>query len=937
MAALRFRFLLRSFASCALLGALGLVQAQGGLPAPPTLADCLAPGMASPLLPEAQALPEARGIWLDATRIQWPGAAPAAAGEGRVRLLWAAGPTLHTEPGGIARGAERSLVLQPDPTPLPAALAMRFRHLLPGARWRLPADAATPEQLRALHRGQLRLVIEDSAGRITAATRLQAAGALDDLYAAAATAPQALGVTPTLRAPHAARFTLWAPTAQQVAVCVHAQADAPALAVRPLAWQPATGLWQGVLPGDQRGRVYRYLVDVVVPGHGLLRQRVTDPYSISLSADSTFSWIGRLDDPKLSPPGWATAPRGKPLAANTEMAVYELHVRDFSRDDDGVPAALRGRYAAFAHRGSAGMRHLRTLARAGLTDVHLLPVFDLATVPEQGCATPTVPEAPPDSPAQQAAVMAGAAQDCFNWGYDPLHFNAPEGSYASDAQDGAVRIREFRQMVMALHRAGLRVGMDVVYNHLSASGQHAHAVLDRIVPGYYHRLDASGAVERSTCCDNSATEHAMMGRLMRDSVLLWARHHRIDSFRFDLMGHQPRALMVGLKAQLRAALGRDIQLLGEGWNFGEVADGARFVQAAQGRLADTGIATFSDRARDALRGGGVGDSGEAVVARQGWLNGLVDAPNDLAARRPPAEREAGARAAAALVRLGLAGTLAGVAVPDADGVPRPGAELHYAGRPGAGYAAQPDEVVNYVENHDNATLWDINAFKLPLATPAAERARVQALGIALTALSQGVPYFHAGIELLRSKSLDGNSFDSGDWFNRLDWRGQTNHFGSGLPPARDNAALYPWMAPRLADPVLQAQPGDIAFARQSLADWLAVRASSSVFRLRSAEAVRQRLRFLAAGAQDDPGLIAIAFDGRGLPGAGWRHVLAVFNTRTEAATLAADTLRQAAWQLHPVLAAPQAADARLRSQARHDAAAGRLSLPGRSAGVWVMR
>ncbi|MEK8049607.1 pullulanase-type alpha-1,6-glucosidase [Ideonella sp. DXS22W] len=944
MVAIRSVALIRSFASlCAVLAVVAQAQAQT-LPAP-TPADCDAPGIASMLQPEAQALPEARGLWLDATRIQWPGMAPAAVEAGsdtRARLLWATGPTLHTEPGQPARGAERTITLQPDREPLPAALAGRFRHLLSGVRWRLPAEAATPEALRALHRGQLRLVIEDGQGRITAATRLQAAGALDDLYAAAEADPQPLGVQPTLRPPHAARFVLWAPTAQQVAVCVHAQPGAPAQAVQPLALQPATGLWQGALPGDRRGQVYRYLVDVLVPGHGLLRQRVTDPYAISLSTDSRFSWIGRLDDPRLSPPGWANAPHGKPLAALTDTAVYELHVRDFSRDDASVPAALRGKYAAFAQAGSAGMRHLRALARAGLTDVHLLPVFDFATVPEAGCVLPRVPaDAPPDSRAQQAAVMAEAARDCFNWGYDPLHFNAPEGSYASDAADGAVRIREFRQMVMALHAAGLRVGMDVVYNHLSASGQHAHSVLDRIVPGYYHRLDAQGRVERSTCCDNSATEHRMMGRLLRDSVRLWARHYRIDSFRFDLMGHQPRELMVQLRDALRQDAGRDIQLLGEGWNFGEVADGARFVQAAQGRLAGTAIATFSDRARDALRGGGVGDAPAQVVARQGWLNGLVGAPNDEAAHGPAAvpaaEREAQGRAAAALVRLGLAGTLATVPVPDADGVPRPGAELHYAGRPGAGYAEQPGEVVNYVENHDNATLWDANALKLPLATSSAERARVQALGIALTALSQGVPYFHAGIELLRSKSLDGNSFDSGDWFNRLDWTGQTNHFGTGLPPEADNAARYPWMAPRLANPALRAQPADIAFARQSLADWLAVRASSSLFRLRSADAVRQRLRFVAAGVQDDPGLIAVELDGRDLPGAGWQRLLAVFNTRPEAATLAADTLRQAGWRLHPVLAAPGAADARLRSEARLDAATGRLTVPGRSAGVWVLR
>ena len=140
-------------------------------------------------------------------------------------------------------------------------------------------------------------------------------------------------------------------------------------------------------------------------------------------------------------------------------------------------------------------------------------------MPERGCVTPS-PAGPPDSEAQQAAVMARGSSDCFNWGYDPFHFNAPEGSYASDAADGAVRIVEFRRMVQALHRAGLRVGMDVVYNHTYAAGQDRRSVLDRIVPGYYHRLDASGRVESSTCCDNTATEHLMMAqaddRLGRD-------------------------------------------------------------------------------------------------------------------------------------------------------------------------------------------------------------------------------------------------------------------------------------------------------------------------------------------------------------------------------------------------------------------------------------
>src|SRR5690606_8785149 len=377
-----------------------------------------------------------------------------------------------------------------------------------------------------------------------------------------------------------------------------------------------------------------------VPGTGLVRNRVTYPYSVSLATDTRRSYVADLDDAAIKPDGWDQAPRPPALEAQVDMAVYELHVRDFSIGDATVPEPLRGRYLAFTAGDSDGIAHLRGLARAGLSDVHLLPVYDFASVPEAVCTTPQVPDAPADSPLQQAAVMAEAARDCFNWGYDPFHFNAPEGSYATDPSDGAARIREFRAMVMALHGLGLRVGMDVVYNHTFAAGQDRGSVLDRIVPGYYHRLDAAGTVETSTCCSNTATEHAMMARLMIDSAELWVRHYRIDSFRFDLMGHQPRAAMEALQQRVDAAAGRHVPLIGEGWNFGEVVDDARFVQASQLSLGGSNIGTFSDRGRDALRGGGPGDSGRDKVARQGWLNGLGYAPNELTAGDDPAEARA---------------------------------------------------------------------------------------------------------------------------------------------------------------------------------------------------------------------------------------------------------------------------------------------------------
>jgi pullulanase-type alpha-1,6-glucosidase len=883
---------------------------------------CDAPSHATVLRADAGQLPAA-ALWLDATRLQWPGAAAGA----RHRLLHAPAGGIDATPGQPARGAALALPLLADASPLSPALQLRHRHLSAGVRLALAPADASPARLQALHRGQLLLVQEDDTGRVLQATRLQAAAALDDLYAPAQALTD-LGVATGPPGRGGAQWRLWAPTAQGVWLCLHASDSAPAATTVPaLQRDDSTGSWQLRLAGALPGRYYRYLVDVWVPGTGLVRQRVSDPYAISLGTDGRHAWVGSLDEPATQPPGWRSAARPAPRRGSAGLAIYELHVRDFSRDDASVPAALRGKYGAFSVAGSLGMRHLRALARAGLTDVHLLPVFDIASVPEAGCATPAVHDlvkAAPDSPAQQAAVMAQAASDCFNWGYDPLHFNAPEGSYASRADDGATRIRELRQMVMALHAAGLRVGMDVVYNHMAAAGQHPQSVLDRTVPGYYHRLDAQGAISRSTCCDNTATEHPMMTKLMRDSVRLWARAYRIDSFRFDLMGHQPRAAMVALQQQLRADNGRDIQLIGEGWNFGEVADGARFVQAAQGALAGTGIATFSDRARDALRGGGVGDGPAALVARQGWLNGLAEGADPVAAAQ-----------AADLLRLGLAGTLHGYRFTTHTGEQRRGDQIVYAGQP-AGYADAPGEVVNYVENHDNHTLWDLNAFKLPLATSADQRARVQVLALASTAFSQGVAYFHAGVELLRSKSMDGNSYDSGDWFNRIDWSGASNHFGSGLPPAADNQALWPLIAPRLADVRLQPAPADIAWARGAFLDLLRIRAGSSLFRLDTAAAVQQRLHFHNTGPAQNPALVVAELDGRGLAGAGFRRLLYALNASVGAQSITLAQARGQPWVLHPVQRAAAAADRVVATQAAFDPATGRFSVPGRSAAVFVL-
>jgi len=886
------------------------------------LEACDSPAFQEVLNPSAERF-DARAVWLDGRLLRWPGAAP----DGVYRLYHSPLGAIVARPGARVSGAAGALQLDAAGTPIPPAVATRFKYLAAGPT--LAVREADLAQLPALHREQLVLVHESADGVVVKATRIQAAGALDDLYAAAQNIPD-LGATP--RADNTnpqTTFKLWAPSARQVAVCTYDSATGKAGSVQPMALDASTGAWNLTVAGDLSGSYYKYAVDVIVDGAGLVRNMVTDPYSVSLNADSRRSYVADLDAANLKPQGWDATRAPDTVKAQTDMVIYELHVRDFSLIDQSVPQARRGKYGAFSETNSNGMQHLRALARAGLTDIHLLPVYDIGSIPEIGCALPQ-PAGAPDSEAQQALIRKTAHTDCFNWGYDPQHFNAVEGSYASDPQDGARRIIEFRQMVMDLHKAGLRVGTDVVYNHTFIAGQNEKSILDRVVPGYYHRLNPSGAIESSTCCFNTATENTMMAKLMIDSSVLWTRHYKIDSFRFDLMGHQPRAAMERLQREVDRAAGRHVQLIGEGWNFGEVADGARFVQASQLSLNGSGIGTFSDRARDAVRGGSPGDSGDTVLRQQGYINGLVFDPNRLGGGRQHSDL----LKAADLIRVGLAGSVRAFPMQTFDGRTRQLQQMVYGGNQPAGYASQPGEAVNYVENHDNQTLYDINVLKLPLRTTTAERARVQVLGMAINAFSQGVAYYHAGIDTLRSKSLDRNSFNSGDWFNRLDWTYQDNFFGTGLPPADDNAKDWPIFKPLLANAALKPAPADIAFARDAFRDLLQIRASSTLLRLRSSDDIVQRLRFFNTGPGQVPTVLAARIDGRGYPGAGFGALTYLINVDKTAQTIKEATLRGKRLRLHPVHTARGAADQRA-GQARFDSDSGTFMIPARTAVVFV--
>jgi pullulanase/glycogen debranching enzyme len=911
-----------------LLGVLAQAMAANAIPnapsaLPATLSSvCDAPDFQTILAasPASDKL-EARAYWLSRHQMQWSGIK----GAGNFKLYHSERAQLQVRTGASVQGADGFIPLAVRTDALAPALAQRYKFVAPGVVLGL-ASADVP-RLPDLLKQELLLVQEDAQGLVMAATRVQIPGVLDDLYASAEQETH-LGAEVSAKA---TRFKLWAPTAQGVSVCVYANGAGPAQTLLPLQMDATTGVWSASATGNRAGQYYRYVVDGVVPGVGLVRNFVTDPYSVSLTTDSLRSYIADLEAPSLQPKGWKNHAVPQRVKAQTDMAVYELHVRDFSINDASVRSSYRGKYMAFTQAQSRGMQHLRSLAKAGMTDVHLLPVFDIATIPESGCAVPKVPQAAPDSEAQQAAVMALASTDCFNWGYDPFHYSAPEGSFATDASDGAKRIIEFRKMVMALHAAGLRVGMDVVYNHTAASGQHGKSVLDRIVPGYYHRLNASGVVERSTCCDNTATEHRMMGKLMVDSVEHWTRHFKIDSFRFDLMAHQPRDVMEVLQARANAAAGRHVHMIGEGWNFGEIANGARFVQASQLSLNGSGIGTFSDRGRDAVRGGSAGDGGEAAVRNQGYINGMFYDPNG----KSNATRDDLMRAAD-MVRVGLAGSLRNYSMLTYQGSVKPLQEIAYGDQP-AGYVSQPGEVVNYVENHDNQTLFDNNVYKLPQGTSREDRARVQMLGAAITLFSQGVAYTHAGMEALRSKSMDGNSYDSGDWFNRLDWTFGDNYFGTGAPPKGDNEKNYPLIKPLLADASIRPTAADIRWSRGQFNDLLRLRASSTLFRLSTADDVAKRLRFHNAGTAQNPVVLAAHLNGKNYAGAGFKEVLYFINVDKKAHTLVLPEEQGKPYQLHPVHRAKHAADQLPAREARYAAPTGSFTVPARTAVVYVVR
>lgn len=846
-------------------------------------------------------LTKAQAVWIDRDTVAW-NAPPAAAS---LQLLASREGAVKVENGALTGRAQWLRLAKSE---LTAAQKRKFPHLAAYAAYTV--DPRDRDRVREALRGQLVASARAANGAVLAATGVQLAGVLDDLYTTGAQlGPVFKDGRPTL--------SVWAPTAQQVAL----ELDGRTVAMRR---DDATGVWSVRGERGWTGKRYRYAVTVWAPSTAqLVRNLVTDPYSTALTTDSAYSLAVDLADPKLAPAGWRELKKPAPVPF-TSAQIQELHIRDFSVADR--TSTHPGQYLAFTDTASTGMRHLRDLAAAGTSYVHLLPAFDIGTIPEKP-ADRTEPACDlkvyaPDSEEQQACVAAAAAKDAYNWGYDPLHYTVPEGSYASDP-NGTARTVEFRRMVQSLNGAGLRTVMDVVYNHTVASGQSDKSVLDRIVPGYYQRLLADGSVANSSCCANTAPENAMMGRLVVDSVVTWAKQYKVDGFRFDLMGHHPRANILAVRAALDALTvakdgvdGKKIVLYGEGWNFGEVANDARFVQATQQNMAGTGIATFSDRARDAVRGGGPFDEDPRV---QGFASGLFTAPNASPANGTAEQQRVRLLHDQDLIKVGLTGNLAPYAFTDSTGRAVKGSEVDYNGAP-AGYAAAPGDALAYVDAHDNESLFDALAYKLPEGTSAADRARTQVLAMSVAALSQGPALSQAGTDLLRSKSLDRNSYDSGDWFNAIHWDCRDgNGFGRGLPPAADNLSKWPYAKPLLA----ASAPGcaEIDGASSAYRDLLRIRTAEPAFALTTAEAVQSKLAFPLSGPEETPGVITMTLG----------DLVVVFNAAPDARTQRVPALAGTAYALHPVQAA--GADTVVKKSA-YTAAKGEFTVPARSVAVF---
>ena len=508
---------------------------------------------------------------------------------------------------------------------------------------------------------------------------------------------EALGA---LWTPAATRFALWAPTARQVSLSLYAEGTGGGPLLTVDLTRGGRGVWEAVVEGDLDGRYYDF---AVTDCEGVTR-RTADPWARACGRDGARSMV--IDLRRTDPAGWA---EDAPPARGPEDIIWEVHVKDFSHDArSGVPAALRGKFKALTLTGTTldgdGVHPtcLDYLKRLGVNYVQLMPVFDYGSVPED-------------------------APEAFNWGYDPVNYNVPEGSYATDPDDGAVRIRELKEAVQALHKNGFRVIMDVVYNHT----YHLDSWLWRTEPWYFYRQNPDGSpADGSGCGNDLASERSMCARYILESVLYWAQEYHMDGFRFDLMALLDTQLMERIRAELDRAYGKGEKLVfGEPWSAhsSPMHRGAKPAGKRALPTLDENIGAFCDATRDLAKGHIL------HAERPGFVNGGSARLADLRA-----------------------------------------AVTGWTGAPGGRFAARAaSQTINYLSSHDDWTLWDKLVLTMDPArqfdTPTPAVLRANRLAAAFCFGCQGRWFMLAGEEFGRTKQGLQNSFNASAALNQLDW------------------------------------------------------------------------------------------------------------------------------------------------------------------------
>ena len=502
-------------------------------------------------------------------------------------------------------------------------------------------------------------------------------------------------------------FRIWAPSADELKLHIYDQGHDGNLLASHNMKPDVDGTWLFELPGDWKNRYYTFQARFGERWNA----EVPDIHARAVGVNGKRGMI--VDLPYTHPEGWEHDKRPA-LESFADMVIWEIHVRDFSVHPSSG-SSYPGKFLAFTETGTRSPEGEKTgldhLVELGITHVHLLPVYDFATVDETRLHEPQ-----------------------FNWGYDPLNYNVPEGSYSTNPYDGNVRIREFKKMVQALHQNGIRVIMDVVYNHLYDA---ASSPFEQLVPGYYFRMNPDGSYSNGSGCGNeTASEKAMMRKFMIESVKYWATEYRIDGFRFDLMGLHDIETMNMIRAELDL-IDPAIFLYGEGWTAGDtpLPVEQRALKAHASKL--NGIAVFSDDIRDAIRGP--------------WWE--MDAPGFMTGRKDMEES----------IRFGV---VASTAHPQIDF-----RKVNYSDEP---YAPTPLQTITYVTCHDNPCLWDkivstcINCTKK-------DKLAIQKFANAIVLTSQGVSLLHAGEEIVRTKFGEHNSYNLPDSINQLVWHNKSRY------------------------------------------------------------------------------------------------------------------------------------------------------------------